>query len=385
MPPSYGAMTQAEHKPHIMLVDDTVANLDLLHSVMRKEGYRVSAFTGGREALVAAEKEPPDLILLDIAMPDMDGYMVCGKLKADPKLASIPVIFISALAEAEDKVKAFRCGGVDYVTKPFQIAEVRARVVTHLKLREYQVRMEQQNRQLQESFDQLRKLEQTRDSLTHMIVHDLRGPLTAIRVAMGLLRKASSSWGEQERKCVDTAEQSADTLIEMVTRLLDISRLESGKLPLHKGACDLAQLAQASLDAVKPLLAGRPATLVALEPVVAWCDEEIVLRIVGNLLGNAVKFTPPSGEVKIVLARESNVARVAVIDTGIGIPAEFHERIFEKFIQVEGAQKRLGTGLGLAFCRLAVEAHGGQIGLDSEPGRGSIFWFTLPLAPDAAG
>lgn len=378
-------MTQAEHKPHIMLVDDTVANLDLLHSVMRKEGYRVSAFTGGREALVAAEKEPPDLILLDIAMPDMDGYMVCGKLKADPKLASIPVIFISALAEAEDKVKAFRCGGVDYVTKPFQIAEVRARVVTHLKLREYQVRMEQQNRQLQESFDQLRKLEQTRDSLTHMIVHDLRGPLTAIRVAMGLLRKASSSWGEQERKCVDTAEQSADTLIEMVTRLLDISRLESGKLPLHKGACDLAQLAQASLDAVKPLLAGRPATLVALEPVVAWCDEEIVLRIVGNLLGNAVKFTPPSGEVKIVLARESNVARVAVIDTGIGIPAEFHERIFEKFIQVEGAQKRLGTGLGLAFCRLAVEAHGGQIGLDSEPGRGSIFWFTLPLAPDAAG
>jgi signal transduction histidine kinase len=155
-------------------------------------------------------------------------------------------------------------------------------------------------------------------------------------------------------------------------------------MPLNKTACDLTQIAQAALEEIAPLLGDRRAVLDAREPLTAVCDAVLIRRVLGNLLSNALKFAPPGQEITLSIAREGDAAQLAVMDTGPGIAEEYHQKIFEKFSQIEGEQQSKGTGLGLTFCKLAVEAHGGKIGVDSEIDRGSTFWFTLPLAAKAA-
>ncbi len=359
-------------QPNILVVDDTPANLHLLSGMLKDRGCKVRPVSTGQEALQAAQRIPPDLILLDINMPEMNGYEVCRRLKADPKLREIPVLFISALSETADKVKAFAAGGVDYVIKPFQFAEVDARVQTHLELR-------RQKRALQESYERLKELERLRDSLTHMIVHDMRSPLSAILGSLELLKAVMPAQPPELARMLQTARASAAALTEMVTQLLDISRLEAGQMPLRKTECDLAKTIQEVINSLAPSAAGRRLRLSTPDPGTALCDADILRRIIGNLLNNAVKFSPKEGEITVSIAREEAAVRVAVKDNGYGVPPEYHQKIFEKFCQAESKEKKLGTGLGLTFCKLAVEAHGGRIGLDSQVGQGSTFWFTLPV------
>jgi signal transduction histidine kinase len=358
--------------PAIMIVDDIPANLQLLQALLLKQGYRVQAFPCGRLALAAAAREPPDLILLDIAMPEMNGFEVCSRLKSDAKLAGVPVIFLTAHQETIDKVRAFGCGGVDYITKPFEIAEVQARVETHLALR-------RQQSELQESYVRLKELEQVRDNLTHLIVHDMRSPLGVILMSLEMLKMRTAGLGEREVGLVDKAWRSSAALLDFVNQLLDINRLESGQMPLNKTECDLPKTIQAVVDSMAPLFSECRVVVVAREPLAAVCDGAVFRRVLENLIGNALRYTPAGGEISVSVDREGTDARVAVADQGPGIPAEYHQRIFEKFVQVEGEQRRKGSGLGLAFCKLAVGAHGGRIGVESEVGKGSRFWFTLPL------
>jgi signal transduction histidine kinase len=361
-----------QQPPSILVVDDTPANLQLLSGMLKDRGCKVRPVSSGQEALQAARRIPPDLILLDINMPEMNGYEVCQRLKADPELKDIPVLFISALNETADKVKAFGAGGVDYVIKPFQFAEVDARVQTHLELR-------RQKRALQESYERLKELERLRDSLTHMIVHDMRSPLSAIVASLELLQTVMPAQPSDLASMLRAARSSAAMLTEMVAQLLDISRLEAGQMPLHKTQCDLTKTAQGVIDSLAASTAGRHLRLSAPEPVPALCDADIVRRIISNFLGNALKFTPREGEISTSVTREKTAVRVAVKDNGAGIPPQYHQKIFEKFGQVDGKEKKLGIGLGLTFCKLAVEAHGGRIGLESQVSQGSTFWFTLPL------
>ncbi len=173
--------TRNTHPPNIMVVDDTPANLKLLEDMLKARGYQVCSYPCGRLALAAAASQSPDLILLDVNMPEMNGYEVCKHLKADAKLKDIPVLFISALSETSDKVKAFSCGGVDYVTKPFRFEEVYARVETHLELR-------RQKRELQENYARLRELEDLKENLVLMIIHDLRSPAALISGYLDLIK-----------------------------------------------------------------------------------------------------------------------------------------------------------------------------------------------------
>ena len=357
----------------LLIVDDSPDNLRLLVGMLKGHGFKVRPAPSGELALAAAHREAPDLILLDINMPGMNGYEVCERLKADESLKAIPVIFISALDGVIDKVKAFGVGGVDYVIKPFQFEEVEARVRTHLALR-------RQERQLQKDYDQLQELERLRDSLVHMIVHDMRSPLGGVLMALELLEKTPLSGESNNAKLLAVAKGAVTGLNEMTTQLLDISRLEAGQMPLDKKDQDLVAILRQTLESLTPMAAARRLKLQASESFPAVCDRAIVSRVVANLLANAFKFTPPDGTVLVTLADETSHARVSVTDTGRGIASEHHQKIFDKFSQAELRNKRTGTGLGLAFCKLAVEAHGGEIGVESELGKGSTFWFTLPLS-----
>ena len=269
-------------------------------------------------------------------------------------------------------MKAFGVGGVDYVTKPFQFEEVEARVRTQLEMR-------RQKRELQDSFERLRQLERLRDDLTHMIVHDMRSPLGAVLGTLEIVqRDAASRQNDPLTRLVELAHRETADLVEMATQMLDISRFEGGQMPVKKTEGDLARIAQTALDFVAPSAEDRRLLLASDGPFPAVFDADLIRRVLVNLVANAVKFTRRGGEVKIIVSREGSDVRVAVADDGAGIPPEYHDKIFEKFGQVEGDKKKFGTGLGLTFCKLAVEAHGGRIGVDSETGKGSTFWFTLP-------
>ena len=371
-------MSTDTHLPpaSILVVDDTPANLRLLANMLRDGGYKVRPVSSGEMALRVVEATPPDLILLDITMPEMDGYEVCRRLKADPRWRDIPVLFISALTDTADKVRAFQAGGVDYVGKPFQFEEVDARVRTHLELRRKSLALE-------ENLARLRELEQQRDTLTHMIAHDMRSPLLALQMSVELLGDMVPATEPDAATLTATARRGAAQVVEMVSQMLDVSRLESGKMELHCEPADLVELARNAIATLRPLAAERTLELVAPASVPADIDANLMLRVISNLLGNAIKFTKPDGHIRLAVQLAEEHPRVAVIDDGPGIPPEHHHLIFEKFGQASAGARRGGSGLGLTFCKMVVEAHGGTIGLESEPGRGSTFWFTLPAAAPA--
>jgi signal transduction histidine kinase len=371
-----------QKKPDILVVDDTPANLQLLTGMLKEHGYRVRPVPCGKLAIQAVQNEKPDLILLDINMPEMNGYEVCEYLKADEATKEIPILFISALDETIVKIKAFAAGGVDYVTKPFQFEEVEARVRTHLKLRRLQIELARQNRQLQENYDQLKKLEDLQDNLTNMVVHDMRSPLMGITGNLELLEiNAEKKLDSNEQGILRAARSSGLILVGMVNSLLDISRLEQGQMPLNVTESNIDALIQNAINSLGSLT--KQVSLLYQKqslPVMVNCDANLITRAIANLVGNAIKFTPEGSKVAVSVERNEAGVKLCVADTGRGIPREYHEKIFEKFGQVEARQqsKTYSTGLGLTFCKLAVEAHGGKIGVESEVGRGSTFWFTLP-------
>ncbi len=359
--------------PEIMVVDDTPANLRLLEIMLRERGYRVRAFPRGRLALAAAAKAPPDLVLLDVNMPEMDGYEVCQRMKADPLLEEIPIIFISALSETTNKLNAFRSGGVDYVTKPFQTEEVLARVANHLGLRETQ-------RRLKESYVRLRKLEALRDNVTQMIVHDLRNPLMVVAGYLDMaIKKTVGSPKKDTARFLVSGRAALSQIQEMVTSILDVSRIESSRMPLRAAPLDLVEVARDSMAQLGPLSNGRTVNFKNPKGGVRIVgDRDLIERVIGNLLGNALKFTPDDGVIRVAVSASSRGGRVEVSDTGPGLDAATRKQIFMKYHQAESHRRRHSTGLGLTFCKLAVEAHGGRIGVDSAPGKGATFWFELP-------
>ena len=377
-------MDENEPKADILIVDDTPQNLDVLSSLLLAHGYQARAAISGEMALMSLQAALPDLILLDIRMPGLGGYELCRRLKADERTRDVPVIFVSALDEVMDKVEAFAAGGLDYVTKPFQAEEVLARVEAHLSLRRLRRDLEEKNRRLADNYRRLLELETLRDNLTHMMVHDLRSPLMGVSFRLSnMLAKAGVGLEAKDRALLQGALASTQRMNEMIGAMIDVSRMEAGEMPLNRVECDVSTLAGEAVESLSGLADDRRIHIEYPDtPALAWCDPDVVRRVIANLLGNALKFTRLGGEIRIRVARQGDGARVRVRDNGPGIPAAYHEKIFEKFGQAEMHESgvKYSSGLGLAFCKLAVESHGGKIGLESQEGRGSTFWFDLPRA-----
>jgi signal transduction histidine kinase len=360
----------------VLVVDDEEKNRLLLRDLLEVQGYEVSEAEDGEQALQKAAEVRPDLVLLDLMMPKLDGFEVCRRLKRDPETSSVPILLLTSLGERNVRLTGIEAGANDFLNKPIDAQDLilRVRNAVHAK---------HLFDQLQENYDRLRELETLRDNLTHMIVHDLRTPLTTINGYLQLLKMTGvQKLDEEEKGYVEQALSATSALVEMISSLLDVSRLEAGAMPLNLNPNDLGTVAKEAFESLGPLVGKRQVHVEApSEPLLVRCDPEIIRRVIVNLLTNAIKFTPPDGQVRVAVKRDGAKAKVTVVDTGPGIPPEYREKIFEKFGQVETRQQEgsYSSGLGLTFCKLAVKAHGGKIGVDSEVGKGSTFWFVLPL------
>lgn len=357
----------SEHKKaeEILIVDDTPANLSVLSMMLSKAGYKVRPAISGEIALRAVEADLPDLILLDIRMPEMDGFEVCRRLKADPRTHDIPVIFISALSEIDDKLAAFNVGGVDYITKPFQTAEVRVRVNTHLTLA----------RQRKE----IAQLNQLKDQLIDTVTHNLKTPISMVLFYSDMLKVGKYKSIQETAEHIYGAGRRMEALIN---GFLDLNRIESG-LVFNKKAVDLNQLLQNAVDEFLYHAERKMIRLNFIKPaesVEIETDADYLKEAVDNLVSNALKYTPQDGLVRVELVSFADHIEIRVEDTGIGIPPEYLKDVFKRFFRVPEQRHAeiSGTGLGLAITAAIVEQLGGEIHLHSVPTEGSRFTILLP-------
>jgi signal transduction histidine kinase len=368
----------------VLVVDDDANNRDVLSRRLQWQGHDVRIAGTGREALQMMGEAAFDLVLLDIMMPDMDGYEVLGHIKSDERLRHIPVIMVSALSELQSVVRCIEAGAEDYLAKPFNPTLLRARIGACLEKKRGRDRESVLYEQLQSNYKKLQEVEKLRDDMRNMIVHDLRTPLTAVIIGVEMLEKFGAL-NDTQRELITIAAGGGKTLLGMINDLLDVEKMESGTTQLEYRELSAAALVAGAVGQVVALAGDGQVALVTeipgeLPPFSG--DENKLSRTLVNLIANAIKFTP-AGTVTISASSDApseseQTMRFAIRDTGQGIPAEAFERIFEKFGQLDSHSK-VGTGLGLAFCKLAVEAHGGAIQVESTPGVGSTFSFTIPL------
>jgi signal transduction histidine kinase len=372
---------------NILIVDDTSANLKTLTAILSERGYQVRPAINGEVALNAASKKQPDLILLDIRMPGMDGYEVCRRLKEDQLTRDTPVIFISALDEAMDKVKAFELGGVDYITKPFQSEEVLARVKTHLSLRRMQARVEHQNTQLQQANAKLKELDRLKAQFLGNMSHELRTPLNSIiGFTSIILQGLTGEITDEQRKQLEMVYDSGRYLLSLINDVLDLSNITAGRMEVMPETFSLAEAIDSVIAMVTPLANSKNLKLVTANMPPSdfeiYTDKGKTKQILNILINNAVKFTERGQiEINTNFTPEGDEIEISVSDTGDGIKEEALEYIFDEFRQVEGTVVRdeAGVGLGLSISQKLVELLKGKIRAESEYGVGSKFTFNLPL------
>ena len=372
---------------HLLVVDDEEGNRDVLSQRLRKQGYSVATAPNGRKALEMLEVGAYDLVLLDIMMPEMDGYEVLRRLKVNDRLKNLPVIMVSALSEMDSVVRCIEMGAEDYLTKPFNSVLLKARLGACLEKKRGRDREMQLFDQLQENFERLQELEGLRDDLANMMVHDLRTPLTSIMAAIQTMNVVGPL-NDGQREVMEIAETGSAALLTMINSLLDVAKFESGEMDVEYTLLSLTEVINSAMAQVAPIAMAKGIALVHEIPSdLPWlnADENKLQRVLVNLLGNALKFTPTGGSVTLEVheTEDKKAVEFCVRDTGEGIPVEAFGRIFQKFGQVGSSQEgnSMSTGLGLTFCKFAVEAHGGHITVESKLGQGSSFSFTIPLSP----
>jgi signal transduction histidine kinase len=352
----------------ILIVDDTPANLALIVEYLEARQFRMLVAQGGEEGLQRAALVQPDLILLDAIMPGVDGFEVCRRLKAREATRDIPVIFMTSLADTQDKLTAFAVGAVDYVVKPLQVEEVMARVNAQLALRAMHRQLTAANREL--------------EAFTYSVSHDLRAPLRAISSFAQILHKdCSESMGEEGHRCLDriiaTSARMA-TLIEDLLLYARTARAAEWAVPVP-----LAPLVQHLTTIFGERIASAGARVEALEPLaIPLGDPTLIGQILNNLVDNALMYRCLQGvpQVRITSKRIGGHVVIQVADNGIGIEPEYHEKIFQVFQRLHSRDEYPGTGLGLAIVAKAVRVMEGDVSVESAPGRGSTFTVRLPAA-----
>ncbi len=360
----------------ILVVEDEEDILELLTFSLQRHAHTVVGATSGEEAVTILGRETFDLVLLDIMLPGKNGFEILHFLKTSTRAPDTPVIFISALSNPSSVVKGLADGAVDYLTKPFNVNELLARVKLHLELKDLR--------------EELRQEVATREKFFRIIAHDLRGPTAAIHGYAKLLAKDYESYDRGKRQeCLATMAATSHKVVELLEDLLAWARVHTGDLlpapEPFRLATEVARVvalfaSQAATKTVSLLLRDiAPNSLV-------HADRAMVRTVLRNLVGNAIKFTPAGGRVEVAVRTEEEVVRISVADTGVGIAPEDMAKLFriDCHHSTPGTAREKGTGLGLILCREFAEKNQGRISMRSTPGRGSEFTFTLPRATSLA-
>ena len=377
--------------PLILIADDVPANVELLIDQLHTLGFRTVSAQDGPSALAGCLEHRPELVILDVSMPAGElgvddrstGFEVCRRIKRDARTARIPVIFVTALNDTTDRVKAIEAGGDDFLTKPHNRMVLGARVRSLLKLKAA-------TDALEDSYRKLRELEKVRDDLMKMIVHDLKTPLTSIIATLEMLADGDlGPVGVSQQGALRDTENKAQELLHLIEDLLEVARIEETSISL-----DLEPLAPSALvadimnDWSLRLQQERAATNIEVTADVPTflADKALLKRVFGNLIQNSLVHSSSAIVLRVLARTDPRGVLFTVADNGPGIPPQYHEVIFHKFERVKtpNVPRVRSSGLGLAFCRLVVEAHGGRIWVQSTEGAGSAFHILLPLRPPTA-
>jgi two-component system sensor histidine kinase/response regulator len=372
-------------EPIILVVDDDERNVRLVESMLKPNGYRILHAYDGQEALRRVDSDSPDLMVLDVMMPDLSGFELCGILRARHATRLLPILMVTALHAMEDKVKGLELGADDFLTKPINRSELLAKVKALLRVKGLQDEIEARKLELEAKNRELLTIQRFKESMSQMVVHDLKNPLAGImgNIQLMQMQRGQMPPGRQEELLLRSLE-SARQMARMIQNILEVAKLEEQKMPLRREPVPIQEVAAEQVADLMSLSARDGIRLDCdvpedLPPVDA--DRGLLSRILANLLSNAFKHTPSGGRVTVSARESEGSIAVRVQDTGEGIPADLLPYIFEKFVAGESEDRRrqsYDSGLGLTFCRLAVECHGGRIGVESRPGEGTTVTFHLP-------
>jgi signal transduction histidine kinase len=364
-------------KSKILIVDDNPQNLQLLGKILLETNHEIEFATNGKAALDWINNKNFDLILLDINMPDMNGFEVCGRIRSNRSMDHVPVIFLSAETDRENILRGFELGAQDYVTKPFDSRELLVRIRTHLALKETLVKLEAEK-------ERARSADNLKSAFLATMSHELRTPLNSIIGFTGILMKEKPGpLNDEQKKQLNMVQSSARHLLSLINDVLDISKIEAGQLKLNYQHFNLPELINKVIETVKPLADKKALDLIVSidkETGDITSDNLRVQQILLNLLNNAIKFTE-TGSINISCESDGSFVKIQVADTGIGIESDKIERLFSPFFQIDTGltRKYEGTGLGLSICKKLTEILNGKIEVRSRLGSGSTFTVLLPL------
>ena len=401
--------SEINYSGKILIVDDNSNNLKVLYAYLKDAGFEVLVAEDGKTGLEVVQNSPPELILLDVMMPKIDGFEVCRRLKANPDTKNIPVIFLTALSETVNKVKGFEVGGVDYITQPTENAEVVARVRTHLVMRRMAQKLRQQNETLQSEIERRKQIEdklrasrnllqQNNDHLEQTVVertqkldssnqdleqfayiasHDLRQPLRKIRMCTEYLSEDyAHCFDDQAQEYMGYITRSTDRMYLLIDDLLTYSRI--GRIETDEVKVSLTKVIEECLEDLSIVIEEKKAQIDYENLPEIKANLREMRQLFQNLLANALKFTkdePP--QIKISVESQGDRYLFAIDDNGIGIESQYASKIFQMFQRLHHVSEYEGTGIGLAICEKIVTTHGGKIWVKSQLNQGSTFYFTL--------
>lgn len=369
-------------RPRVVVVaDDEAANRALVQAALEAEGYTVVLAHDGRQAVHAVHTVHPDCLLIDVRMPVMDGLAACRALRARPETRELPILVLTAYRDVDTFDQAIEAGADDFLTKPLRVSELLVRLSSLLTVRRLDSELRRHVEQVRAQRDELYRTQLQKDRLSSFVVHDLKGPITTI----GLLASSAqrdASLSPRAQRSVRAIESEAGRLSRMVHNLLDIAKAEEGQLEPVLTEQPLLEIVEAAVEAVRfsAELKGVSVQSECDPGLRVRVDLDLFARVLANLVENAVRHTPAAGRVTVRgEALPNGGTRVLVADTGEGIAPGLRERIFERYVQLENTQAtRGGRGLGLAFAKLAMRAHGGDVCVVDGPESGACFSVSLP-------
>lgn len=372
-------------KRKILIVEDSPESIELLKLNLKDENYELFTANDGEEALTKTKEILPDLILLDILLPKLDGFQVCEELKTNPDTMFIPVIMITALKDLKDRVHGIELGADDYLTKPYEKIELLARVRSLLRIKKYHDALQKKRRELEAKNHTLMEIDKLKDELAGLIVHDMKNPLFVIQGNLQMMSMGvDSEQSKLIKKYIDRIDRSANNLLKMMSNLLDISKIEDGSMRLNSELANVNEVVQKSINRIYENPEFKDRMIEAeLTPAIVpfYFDTSIIERVIDNLLVFSLNNSSHEDTVYVSTEISDDELIFKIHDKGNKIPAEFKDKLFDKFFQkqIKSQGFIVGRGLALPFCKMAIEAHNGNIWLENNDSDTNTITFSLPL------